>query len=191
LADQLETHLENAFARRHPPVARRPADATAAGAYRRLLLAQGEQRKTHYEHFRRRLDLCQQLGIPTLLVVADFTEAVDDSRWARRGFAKTGRSVGRWFNVRLALEFRSTFAVLRQLDTALALVAPVSGTQRRRQLDVFPLLHGTSKFEDLGLLTPGNLAFVQLSDLSACRASCRGLRPHFNRAMATFGWCRS
>ena len=36
-----------------------------------LLLSQGEQRQAHYDHFRRRLDLCQAFAIPTLLVVAD------------------------------------------------------------------------------------------------------------------------
>src|SRR3954453_8952498 len=45
----------------------------AAGAYQGgLLLSQGEQPRAHEDHFRRRLDLCQALGIPTLLVAADF-----------------------------------------------------------------------------------------------------------------------
>ena len=52
----------------------------AAAAYQGgLLLAQGEARKVHYELYRRRLDLCQQLGIRTLIVVADFTDKVDES----------------------------------------------------------------------------------------------------------------
>ena len=33
-------------------------------------------------------------------------------------------------------------------------------------LDVFHYYTGPSKFEDLGLLSPSNLAFVQLSDLA-------------------------
>src|SRR6185369_4474999 len=48
----------------------------AAAAYQGgLLLSQGEQRRAHFDHFRRRLDLCQQLGISTLLVVTDFVES--------------------------------------------------------------------------------------------------------------------
>src|SRR5262245_39301400 len=50
----------------------------AAAAYQAgLLLSQGEQRKVHYDHFRKRLEICQELKIPTLLVVADFVAAVD------------------------------------------------------------------------------------------------------------------
>ena len=50
----------------------------AAAAYQGgLLLSQGEQRRAHFDDFRRRLEFCAQFGIPTLLVVADFVEAVD------------------------------------------------------------------------------------------------------------------
>src|SRR5438045_2049151 len=81
---KLETHLEQ----RSPADTRkfledrqvRPVAASYQGG---LLLSQGEQRKAHYEHFRRRLNLCQQLGIPTLLVVADFTEAVEATSLGR------------------------------------------------------------------------------------------------------------
>src|SRR5438445_692692 len=50
----------------------------AAAAYQGgLLLSQVEQRRVHFEHFRRRLELCQVLGIPTLLLVADFAQRPD------------------------------------------------------------------------------------------------------------------
>jgi hypothetical protein len=49
----------------------------AAASYQGgLLLSQSEQRQAHFEHFRRRLDLCQYFGIRTMLVVADFVERV-------------------------------------------------------------------------------------------------------------------
>src|SRR5947207_10814292 len=75
---KLETHLQT-----HPAAdTRKLLDdrgmTLAAASYQGgLLLSQGEQRKAHYEHFKRRLDLCQFFGIPTLLVVADFVEKVD------------------------------------------------------------------------------------------------------------------
>src|SRR5438067_2136007 len=50
-----------------------PAAAYQGG----LLLSQGEQRKAHFEHFRKRLDLCQFFGIPTMLLAPDFAEKVD------------------------------------------------------------------------------------------------------------------
>src|SRR2546422_7200243 len=47
----------------------------AAAAYQGgLLLSQGEQRRVHYDHFRQRLELCERLAIPTLIVAADFAE---------------------------------------------------------------------------------------------------------------------
>src|SRR5262249_49996829 len=72
-----------------------------------LLLPQGEQRQVHYDHFRRRLDLCQSFGIRTLLVAADFAEGVDNTALQRAVVSLT--QAAQWaaaFGVRLALEFR-------------------------------------------------------------------------------------
>lgn len=165
---KLETHLEQ-----HSPADTsklledrqiRPVAASYQGG---LLLSQGEQRKMHYEHFRRRLDLCQQLRIPTLLVVADFLDAVDATSLGRAVVSLT--QAAQWaagFSVRLALEFRGQSRFCASLDTALALVAQCGEPNVGVNLDVFHYYTGPSKFEDLKLLTPQNLAFVQLSDLS-------------------------
>jgi sugar phosphate isomerase/epimerase len=70
----------------------------AAASYQGgLLLSQGEQRQAHYDHFKRRLELCQQLAIPTLLVVADrFRRAGGRRRLgAGRRVAAPGGAVGR------------------------------------------------------------------------------------------------
>src|SRR4051812_35674428 len=75
---KLETHLEtHSLADTRKLVADRGVTLAAAAYQGGLLLAQGEQRKAHYDHYRQRLELCQALGIPTLLVVADFTGAID------------------------------------------------------------------------------------------------------------------
>src|SRR5438067_3618368 len=75
---KLETHLEKHSAADTRKLLEDRQMTLAAGSYQGgLLLSQGEQRKAHYDHFRRRLELCQQLGIGTLLVVADFVEKVD------------------------------------------------------------------------------------------------------------------
>src|SRR5437867_3606091 len=75
---KLEAHLETHSAADTQKLLADRGLALAAAAYQGgLLLSQGEARKAHYDHFRQRLDLCQHFGIPTLLVVADFAEAVD------------------------------------------------------------------------------------------------------------------
>src|SRR5262249_50837845 len=118
-----------------------------------LLLSQGEQRKVHYDHFRRRLDLCQRFGIPTLLVVADFVEAVDPTALERAVVSL--KQAAQWaaaFNVRLALEFRGSDTFCASLDTAIALVTQCGESNVGINFDVFHYYKGPSKFEDLELL---------------------------------------
>jgi len=132
-----------------------------------LLLSQGDERKAHYDHFRRRLDLCQQLRIPTMLVVADFTNAVDEASLERAVVSL--KQAAQWadgFGVRLALEFRSKATFCTSLDTAVALVAQCGEPNVGINFDLFHYYTGPSKLEDLALLTGRNLAFVQVSDLA-------------------------
>ena len=139
----------------------------AAASYQGgLLLSQGEQRRAHYDHFRRRLDLCQQLAIPVLVVAPD--DAVADVAAISRAAASLGEAA-RWaagFNVRLALEFRGRSSWCASLDTAYALAAQSGEANVGLNLDLFHFYTGPSKFEDLQLLTPANLAFVQIADVA-------------------------
>ncbi len=165
---KLETHLEqHSAAETRQLLADRQMTLAAASYQGGLLLSQGEQRRAHYDHFRRRLDLCQQVGIGTLLVAADFVGAVDSTGLERALVSLT--QAAQWaagFDVRLALEFRGSATFCASLDTALALVAQCGEPNVGVNFDVFHYYTGPSKFEDLGLLTPANLAFVQLSDLA-------------------------
>jgi 4-hydroxyphenylpyruvate dioxygenase len=132
-----------------------------------LLLSQGEQRKAHYDHFRSRLDLCQQLGIPTMIVVADFVEKVDATALQRAAVSLV--QAAQWaaaFGVKLALEFRGHSMFCASLDTALDLIRECREPNVGVCLDVFHYYTGPSKFEDLEQLTPENLTHVQLSDLA-------------------------
>jgi 4-hydroxyphenylpyruvate dioxygenase len=140
----------------------------AAAAYQGgLLLSQGDARKAHYDHFKRRLELCQQFGVKTLLVVADFTEKVDQTA-LDRALVSLG-DAARWaagFGVTLALEFRAKSAFCASLDTAIALVEQCGEPNVGVNLDVFHYYTGPSKFDDFAQLTPSRLAHAQLSDLS-------------------------
>src|SRR5438445_4602174 len=165
---KLEKHLEA-----HPAadttklLADRQMTLAAASYQGGLLLSQGEARRTHFEHFRRRLDLCQSFGIATLLVVADFVEAVDQTSLERAVVSL--KQAAQWaagFNVRLALEFRGRATFCASLDTALGLIARCGEPNVGVTLDGFHYSTGPSKFEDLRLLTPQHLALLQLCDLT-------------------------
>jgi sugar phosphate isomerase/epimerase len=165
---KLETHLENHSAADTRKLLEDHRLAPAAASYQGgLLLSQGEQRAAHFDHLRRRLDLCQSLGIPLLLVTADFAESVDAVIVQRAVVSLT--QAAQWaagFAVRLGLEFRGSAPFCSSLDTALALIGGCGEPNVGVNLDVFHYYTGPSKFEDLRLLTPANLAFVQLSDLA-------------------------
>ncbi len=165
---KLETHLETQSSADTRKLVADRGLALAAAAYQGgLLLAQGEQRKAHYDHFRKRLDLCQALGIPTLLVVADFVDRVDPTALERSVVSL--KQAAQWaaaFGVRLALEFRGSATFCSSLDTALSLVAACGEPNVGVNLDVFHYYTGPSKFDDLAGLTPDNLAFVQVCDVA-------------------------
>jgi sugar phosphate isomerase/epimerase len=165
---KLEDHLKahSAADTRHL-LADRQMTLAAATYQGGLLLSQGEKRKAHYDHFRRRLELCQQFGIGTLLLVADFIGAVDPTALERAVVSL--KQAAQWaagFNVRLALEFRGKDTFCASLDTAVALMAGCGEPNVGINFDVFHYYTGPSKFEDLTLLTRDNLAHVQMCDLA-------------------------
>jgi sugar phosphate isomerase/epimerase len=139
----------------------------AAAAYQGgLLLSQGEQRQAHFDHFRRRLDVCQFFGIPTLILAPDFAQRVDETSLGR-AVASLGEAA-QWAQgagVRLALEFRGGDRLCATIPTALALASACGEPNVGVCLDVFHYYTGPSKLEDFGLLTRDNLFHVQVCDL--------------------------
>ncbi len=163
---KLETHLEANSADDTRKLLADRGTVLAAAAYQGgLLLSQGPQRAAHFDHFKRRLDLCQTFGIKTMVLVADFVRQVDVVALQRATLSLI--EAARWaagFGVTLALEFRGTDTFCSCLDTALSLVEcgePNVGVC----LDVFHYYKGPSKPEDLERLTAANLAHVQVCDV--------------------------
>jgi sugar phosphate isomerase/epimerase len=165
---KLEKHLETHTAADTRKLLEDREMTLASGSYQGgLLLSQGEERRAHYDHFRRRLDLCQQLNIPTILVAADFMQTVDATALERAVVSlKQAAQWAEGFNVRLALEFRAKSTFCSSLDTAIALVNQCGEANVGINFDLFHYYTGPSKFEDLALLSDRNLAFVQISDVA-------------------------
>jgi sugar phosphate isomerase/epimerase len=141
-----------------------PAAAAGQGG---LLLSRGAERVAHWEHFRRRLEVLQQLGVPVLVVAADFVHepAAEDYARASDALAEAGAEAARC-GVRVALEFQKSARFCASLDTTLALIAQCGADNVGVCLDVFHYYTGPSKFEDLAYLNRQNLAWVQLCDLA-------------------------
>ena len=165
---KLETHLE-----KHPAadirklLADRGVTLAAAAYQGGLLLSQGEQRKAHFDHFKRRLDLCQSFAVRTMILVADFAQRIDQTSLERSLVSLA--QAAQWatgFGVTLALEFRGTDTFCNCLDTAVTLVEQCREPNVGVCLDVFHYYKGPSKPEDLDRLTAANLAHVQVCDVA-------------------------
>jgi sugar phosphate isomerase/epimerase len=165
---KLEDHLKvNSIADTRRLLDDKQVPLAAASYQGGLLLSQGEQRRAHYDDFRRRLEICQQFRIPTLIVVADFAGRVEADTLQRAVVSLA--QAAQWaagFDVRLALEFRGRSTFCSSLDTAVWLISQCGEPNVGVNLDLFHYYTGPSKFEDLELLNKGNLAFVQLADVA-------------------------
>jgi len=165
---KLETYLENHSAAEARALldgqGLRPAAAATQGG---LLLSRGAERETHWDHYRRRLGLLNELGVPTLVVAADFNRDLvpDDYPRAAAALAEAAEAAAP-AGVRLALEFQKSARFCASLDTTLALILQSGAAGVGVCLDLFHYYTGPSKFEDLAYLTPENLAWVQLCDLA-------------------------
>jgi 2-keto-myo-inositol isomerase len=132
-----------------------------------LLASQGEARREAWDLFARRLDLCRELNIGTIVVACDVPPPLVQQTIERvqMSLVQVGQEAGKR-GVRAALEFQADSAFGNNLQTAAALVADVGSPHLGLCLDAFHWQVGPSKTEDLGYLTAGNLFHVQLCDLA-------------------------
>jgi len=132
-----------------------------------LLASHGEARHEAWELFRRRLDLCRELSIGTIVVACDVASPLSQQTMERVQVSLTqvAQEAG-LRGIRAALEFQAHSSFGNNLQTAAALVADVGSPHLGLCLDAFHWHVGPSKTEDLGYLTAANLFHVQLCDLA-------------------------
>lgn len=124
-------------------------------------------RRSHWELFRRRLELCQALNIPLMIVSLDPPAPWQRSDWPR--FYEQLQRAADWadaFRVRLALEFQADSPFCNCLDTSLSVLASSPARNLGLCLDLFHFFKGPSKTEDLLRLSPGQLCHVQICDVA-------------------------
>ncbi len=164
LENYLQTH---SLAECQSLFAKHEVTPVAASYQGGLLVSQGEKRREAWDLFRRRLQLCRDLKIPTVIVAGDISAPLDEQTLERlkvslRQVAQECAAQG----VRAAFEFQSAAAFANNLQTAASLVAEIGHEAVGLCFDAFHFYVGPSKTEDLGYLTPQNLFHVQLCDLA-------------------------
>ena|SRR5579871_54070 len=132
-----------------------------------LLVSQGDARREHWNHYQRRLELCQTLGIKTLVLAGDLLGPLSEQDFQRLAVSLTQAAQeagGR--GVRLALEFQARATYPNNLQSAAALVAEINSSHLGLCLDAFHFFTGPSKESDLAYLSSENLFHVQFCDLA-------------------------
>ena len=132
-----------------------------------LLASQGEARREAWDLFTRRLDLCREVGIGTIVVACDVPRPLSQEVIERVqvSLVQAAQEAGRR-GLRAALEFQADSVFGNNLETAAALVGEVGSPHLGICLDAYHFHVGPSKSEDLGYLTADNLFHVQLCDLA-------------------------
>ncbi|MFO0885768.1 MAG: sugar phosphate isomerase/epimerase family protein [Pirellulales bacterium] len=165
---KLETYLQNHTLEDVRDLLKRFEVQTPVASFQGGLLAsQGERRSEAWESFTKRLDLCQAVGIGTLVVACDVPGPLVQSTIDRvqQSMLQAAQEAGKR-GLRIAVEFQSNSAFGNNLQTLAALVGEVGSPHLGICLDAFHWHCGPSKLEDLGYLNPGNLFHVQLCDVA-------------------------
>jgi 4-hydroxyphenylpyruvate dioxygenase len=132
-----------------------------------LLTSQGDYRKEHWASFTRRLPICREVGIATMIVAGDIAGPLTQPDLDRIEVSLTqAASLAAEHDVRLALEFQGRAALANNLQTAASLVSQIGSPHLGLCLDLYHYYVGPSKAEDLAYLTQTNLFHVQLCDLA-------------------------
>jgi 2-keto-myo-inositol isomerase len=122
-------------------------------------------RPANLETLKRRCGQFAELGIDRIVcptttsrqfAAADYQRAIDNAR--------ENGEIGRQFHITVLLEFSRFSTFIATLPTALQITRGAAHANVRPMLDCFHFWAGMSKFEDLDLLRPGEIAHVHFQD---------------------------
>jgi len=169
-------HWDGEIARRGLSGARRLLDdsgLTAAGGcgVEPFFFATGDERGPGLDRLRRRLEQCQALGAPHLVVAPGFeapeTPGAEAFARAVANLAAAG-DLAAGYGVRLGVECLAAARLVRSQSAAIALARRAARPGVGVLLDTYHLYAGVSKPSDLDALAgdPGLLTMVHVSDVS-------------------------
>ena len=126
----------------------------------------GPARAASLEAWRQRCDQFANLGLEKIYSPATTNRAVTAEDFAATPgcIRETGEIAGE-YNLTAMIEFLRTSTHLATLGSALQMIRAADHPNVRPMLDFFHFWSGLSKFEDLDLLEPGELAHVHFQDL--------------------------
>jgi 2-keto-myo-inositol isomerase len=147
--------------------------ATGGCAHPGLFFSTGETLRRFQDELRRRLEQCQALGAPHLVITPgtpgeDLPERLDAAALALAAAnLRAAAALAAPFGVRLGIEFLKGARMVNNLYTALALAGDVAHPNVGVVLDTFHFYAGPSKLEDLDALgsDPARLSFVHVNDV--------------------------
>jgi 2-keto-myo-inositol isomerase len=126
----------------------------------------GPQRAASLETWRRRCEQFSTLGLQKI-----YSASVTTRKVTAEDFAATpdciheAGEIAREFELTAMIEFTRTSTHLATLTSALKVIREAAHPNVRPMLDFFHFWSGLSKFEDLDLLQPGELAHAHFQDL--------------------------
>ena len=132
-----------------------------------VMLSEGKQRADNLDEFRRKLEICQGLDVPILVVPTDFPErdvVGEDYDRAAAGLAEAAQ-IAEPYGVALAVEFIKGAKLVGTLRTAAHLVRATGKDNVGILLDTFHLCAGASKLADIDDLAARELFLVHINDM--------------------------
>lgn len=126
----------------------------------------GPQRAASLETWRRRCEQFASLGLEKIYAASSTRrEVTRDDFAATPGCIHEVGEITKEFDLFAMIEFTRTSTHLATLTSALDVIRKASHPNIRPMLDFFHFWSGLSKFEDLDLLEPGELAHAHFQDL--------------------------
>lgn len=126
----------------------------------------GPERATSLDTWRRRCDQYATLGLRKIYAPSITTRRVDaDDFAATPDCIREVGDISREYGLTAMIEFIRTSSHLATLTSALTVIRRAAHPNVRPMLDFFHFWSGLSKFDDLELLEPGELAHAHFQDL--------------------------
>lgn len=131
-----------------------------------LMLSEGKQRQENIESFQKKLEICQALDVPILMVPTDFPETVNKPDYERavQGIREAAQ-MSQKYHVKLAIEFIKGAKFIATLETALDLVRKSQASNVGILFDTFHFYAGASKFESIRTMKKDELFLVHINDI--------------------------